>query len=106
MSQRRRGPNTKLLCGMVALALGYGALVRFVPSLTGHERVDGTIGVLLGLYICSHPAANAIDLVFMERTALHHVTSEWEGLGWLGLNLAVMVVGWLVIVSGTTRFVG
>ena len=76
--------------------------VLFRP-LDGSGLVDGTIGVLLGLYICSHPAANGIDLIFLERGAFRRVTSRWGGVSWLALNGLVMFVGWLVIVAGATE---
>jgi hypothetical protein len=68
--------------------------------------VDGGLGVLLGLYTCSHPAANCIDLIFLERGAFRRATSEWTGVGWLALNFVVMLVGWMVLVVGTTQFTG
>jgi hypothetical protein len=34
------------------------------------------------------------------------VAAQWNGIGWLTLNLLVMIVGWLVIVVGTTQFTG
>jgi len=71
------------------------------PSL-----VDGGVGVVLGLYTCAQPAANCIDLIFLERGAFKRVTSEWAGIGWLTLNFVVMLVGWMVLVVGTTQFTG
>jgi hypothetical protein len=71
-------------------------------ALDGSPLVDGTRGVRLGLYICSHPAANGIDLIFLERGAFRRVTSRWSGVRWLALNGVVMFVGRLVIVAGAT----
>jgi hypothetical protein len=90
----------------VLLALGYASLLLGIRTLTGVSLLDGAISVIVGLYICSHPAANAVDLIFLQRGALHELASEWSGLGWLLLNLLVLFVGWLVIVLGATRFVG
>jgi len=59
--------------------------------------------LLLGLYICSHPAANAIDLLFVDRWELDDMTAEWAGLAWLGLNVLVLFCGWLVITLGAAR---
>jgi hypothetical protein len=105
MNRRRFGRGPKILWGSVLLAMAYGSLIHYLPTLTGTILLDGIIGVVLGLYICSHPAANAIDLLFLERGVLRQVSSEWAGLGWLALNLLVLLAGWLVIVIGTTRFV-
>jgi hypothetical protein len=60
----------------------------------------------LGLFICSRPAGNAVDMLFYERGAFRRLTSAWAGIGWLALNLLVLFVGWLVIVSGAMRFAG
>jgi D-alanyl-lipoteichoic acid acyltransferase DltB (MBOAT superfamily) len=103
--QHHRRRNVRLLWGLIGLALIYGALVLRLHTLTGRPLLDGSIGVVLGLYICSRPAANAIDL-FFERDALRQLTSGWSGLGWLALNLLVLFAGWLVIVIGATRFAG
>ena len=106
MQQRWRGRNTTVLWGLILLALAYGGLLRYLHTLTGINMLDGSIGVVLGLYICSRPAAHAVDLLFFERGAFHQLSSEWSGIGWLALNLLVLLVGWIVIVIGATRLVG
>ncbi len=106
MGQRRRGSNTRALWGSVLLAIVYGSLLHELPTLTGIIMLDGILGVILGLYICSHPAANAVDLLFFDRGVFRQVSSQWSGIGWLALNLLVILAGWLVITSGTTRLVG
>jgi hypothetical protein len=106
MRQRQYGYNTKLLWGLVALALTYSYLFYLLPTLTGNRLLDGSIGVILGLYICSHPAANAVDMLFFERSALRWGRSNWLGLGWLALNLLILLLGCFVIVIGVIRLVG
>jgi len=96
-------PNTRRLCALLIPAAAYLAWASWFRPLDGSGTVDGTIGVLLGLYICSHPAANGIDLIFLERGAFRRVTSRWSGVRWLALNGVVMFVGWLVIVAGATE---
>lgn len=88
---------------MLLLAAIYGSLVRYWFATTGDTRVIGIIGVLLGLYICAQPAANAVDLLFFQRGAVRQLSRGWPGIGWLALNALVLLVGWLVIVIGTTR---
>jgi hypothetical protein len=105
MVQHRRRRNARRLAALLLLAAAYGSLLSALGTLTGTDTADGSIGVILGLYICSHPAANAIDVLFLERGGLRRVSSEWAGIGWLALNLAVVFAGWLVIVIGTTRLV-
>lgn len=94
----------KWLGGLALLGLAYTTWLQFRPTLTGMPLLDGGIGVLLGLYICSHPAANAVDMLF-ERGLLRRIRSKWLGAGWLALNGLVLVVGWTVIAAGVTRFV-
>jgi hypothetical protein len=95
--------NTRALWASVVAAAAYVVLLARLPALTGEPKVDGAIGVVLGLYTCSHPAANAIDALFYSRGAL--ARASWRGLGWLALNVAVMLVGWLAIVAGVTRLI-
>lgn len=101
----RRGRNSGVLWGLILLVIVYIGLLRYLGTLTGVTLLDGIIGVALGLYVCSHPAANGVDLLFRERRGLPDDASAWSGVGWLALNLLVLVGGWLVIVTGTTRLV-
>jgi N-acyl homoserine lactone hydrolase len=73
-------------------------------TITGIARVDGTVGVLLGLYACAHPAANGIDLIFKDRRATRLAISRWDGIGWVLLNMLVMLSGWMAIVVGAAYF--
>jgi len=98
--------NLKLLWALVVLTLGYSYWPYFFPALTAPPRLDGSIGVILGLYTCSRPAANALDMLFLERSALRRVTSKWAELAWLALNLLVMGLGCFVIVTGVIRLDG
>jgi hypothetical protein len=88
---------------MVLLASVYGGLVYYFHSLTGTPLLDGGLGVVIGLYIASHPAANAVDMIFAERGAFRHMATDPSGYGWLGLNLLVMLAGWTVIVIGAMQ---
>jgi hypothetical protein len=101
----RRGRKSRVLLGMLLLAIAYGAALQVRRTLLGTHMADGALGVALGLYICSHPAANAIDVWFYERRALGQVSSTWTGALWLALNVLVVAAGWAVIVLGTTRLV-
>ena len=47
-----------------------------------------------------------IDVLYMDRLVLQRFASEWSDIGWLGLNLLVMLAGCIVTVTGATRFVG
>ncbi len=103
--EKQRGYSYKRLGVVVLLALLYGGWIHTQRTITGSPRLDGIIGVLLGLFICSFPAANMLDLLFAARRA-QSSSSEWPLLGWLGLNLLVLFAGWLVITIGATRLIG
>jgi len=96
-------PGTRRLCALLVPAAAYLTWAAYFRPLDGSPLVDGTIGVLLGLYICAHPAANGIDLIFLERGAFRRETRRWGGVSWLALNGVVLFVGWLVIVAGATE---
>ncbi len=89
---------------VVLLAVLYGGWLYTQQTITGIPRLDGIIGVLLGLFICSFPAANMLNLLFAARHA-QSGSSEWALLGWLGLNLLVLFFGWIVITIGATRLI-
>jgi len=104
MNQLKRGSKIRVLAVVVCLAFIYILIVSINHTLTGINRWDGIIGVLLGLYVCSHPAANLVDLIFFGRTSLFQELSGRIKNIWLGANLAVMVIGWVVIDVGMIRF--
>ena len=104
MGNNRFEPNTGRLLFLLVPALVYLAWATSYRVVDQVNLVDGSIGVLLGLFICSQPAANGIELMFLERGGLRRVAARWNGIGWLALNMLVLIVGWLVIVIGTTQF--
>ncbi len=106
MSQQRFMHSSRRLWALAVVALAFIGWIYYWHGLSGFRLIDGSIGVLLGLYICSNPAGNAVDMLFFERGALRRMTTDWEGLGWLVLNLLVLLLGWVVIFIGATRFTG
>ena len=102
--EQKRGRNYTTLGVVVVLAMVYGGWMVTQHTITNLPRLDGVIGVLLGLFICSRPAANMLDLLFTRRGQA--AASEWSAIGWLTLNGLVMFVGWLVITIGATRLIG
>jgi hypothetical protein len=105
MDQHRRGRNIKTLWALFLLGIVYSSLLYYQRTLTGTNNVDGIIGVLLGLYICSHPAANVVDMLFFGRGARRQFSSRRSAVLWLALNMLVLLIGWIVIFVGTTRLV-
>ena len=105
MRQRRRGRNVKTMWTLILLAIAYGGWLYYERTLTGDNKLDGSIGVLLGLFISAHPAANLLDALFFSGSTERGSSSWRSDLVWLAFNLLVLFIGWNVIVMGTTRFV-
>ncbi len=104
MDERQYRRSIKVLWALIAVAMVYSLWFSRTQTVTGNSTVDSTLSVLLGLYICSRPAANAIDLLFFERRSLGWLLSEWLTVQWLALNILTLLTGWLVIFLGTTHF--
>jgi amino acid permease len=104
MNHPKRRHNLRTLWILILLAITLGGLYYSLPTLTGVSEIDGLLGVCLGLYTCSHPAANFLDILLFRGH-----TSPWDAIrgsaaSWLALNLFVMLVGFLLIVAGTLRY--
>ena len=95
-------PKTVRMWVLLVPATAYLVWVTYLP--TGVTLFDGSVGVILGLYICSHPASNGIDLLYLQRGGLSRIVAGWGGFGWLMLNALIMFIGWIVIVFGAARF--
>jgi hypothetical protein len=100
----RRTRNSVVLWRLILLAMAYGLALNYLHTLTGSATAAGTMGLALGLYICAHPAANAVNTLFFERDMLSRL-SEWSVVRWLALNLLVLLAGWMVIFLGLRRLV-
>jgi hypothetical protein len=105
-SQAHVARNTWLLLCMLLLAATYTGWFAYFGTLSGSNRLDGTLGILLGLYICSHPAANMLEiLLFMKPYARESLVSTGAGRLWLFLNLLTVLAAWAVIFNAVLRFV-
>lgn len=94
-----------MLVALVMLGIVYGGLLSSRRTLTGIHHLDGIIGVVLGLYICSRPAANLVDMLFYRRYLRYPFLSNRFVVFWLALNTLVLLMGAIVIFIGTTRFI-
>jgi hypothetical protein len=104
MRPRAQRLNYAALARLILLAVVFLGWLVFRQTITGSLRWDGIIGVLLGLFICAHPAANAIDLLFFHKyMAIDALASRGQLVAWLAMNLLVMGIGWLVIFDGMLR---
>ncbi len=99
------GRNTQKLGALVLLGIVLSSLLCCRMTLTGRDNLDGVIAVVFGLYVCSHPAANMVDLLFFRRKGGFRFPSSRSAGLWLMLNLLALVVGWMVIFLGTTRLI-
>jgi hypothetical protein len=95
-----------ILLVLSIIGIAYGSLLYSRGTLTGTNSLDGIIGVVLGLYICSHPAANLIDMLFYRRGIFYQFLSNRSALWWLALNVLVLLISGVVIFTGTTRLIG
>jgi hypothetical protein len=80
-----------------------GITAAFDP-LAGRAELEGIIGVVLGLFVCSLPARHFLDLLIYWRTEGNRFRGQGALAWWLAANALVMLVGWLTIVIGATRF--
>ena len=104
MEWRKVKRNYGMLGVMALLALAYGVTVYLWRPLSTAHKVEGSLGILLGLFICSKPAANLLDLLFdLLANRFQHDSGLRLAL-WLVLNFIILLVGWFVITLGTTRF--
>ena len=95
--------NSALLWSLLIPAGAYLAWQYYWPYSSGSGVLDGMVGVVLGLFICSRPAANGIDFIFLERGTFRRIVKERAGVAWFLLNGLVMLVGWFVISVGAAR---
>ena len=97
---------TRPLWVQIILALAYSIPIVVLGTVTQSAALDGFVGGMLGLYICSHPARNAIDVLFADRFAFGRIRSTWAGRRWLALNGLVLLAGWLAIFLGMVSLIG
>lgn len=93
-----------MMAALTALAVLYVAWLSFQGSLSGADRVDGVIGVLLGLWTCSYPASHFLDLLLFHRYTLLQTRDRSSIVVWLLTNGVVLGVGLTIIIVGMTRF--
>jgi hypothetical protein len=104
MDRKKRAAKVRLLIALLIFAMVYIGWLYYQQTLTGTARWDGISGVLLGLYICSHPAANMLDLILFRQLVWPAGVSKTSLFSWLVLNIFVLFIGWIVIFVGMTRF--
>lgn len=96
--------NTRLLCLVMIPALVYGIWLYWNNGITGSHFWDAVIGILLGIYICSRPVSNLLDMIYTQRIQMRHL-KERAGMTWLLMNFLTTFVGWASIVLGAVQMV-
>ncbi|MBM4338660.1 MAG: hypothetical protein FJ110_03865 [Deltaproteobacteria bacterium] len=91
---------------LAVLGVIYSILISSQRTLTGIYDLDGIIGVVFGLFICSRPAANLVDLLFYRQSVQNQFPSSRAIVLWVTLNTLILLIGGIAIFFGTTRFIG
>ena len=104
MDHTKNHRDDKLMWGLILLAILISGLFHFLRTLTGSDEMDGFFGVMLGLYICSKPATHVVDMLIFGRDFRQWISLAQSDIGWVLLNLLVMLSGLSLIMAGTTRF--
>lgn len=108
MDRQDIGYGTRRLWALILVGITYSSFLcfqgRFIEA--DANTVEGIIGVVFGLYICSHPAGHLVDLLFFRRSRQRPFSSNRSAALWVALNALALLIGWAVIFSGTTRLVG
>jgi hypothetical protein len=105
MEQPPLGRKIVILSLLMVLGIGYDGFLYFQPTVTGRYVLDGIIGVVLGLYIGSHPAAHLVEMLFYRGAMRCSFSSKRSVIGWLSLNILVLLISGMVIFFGTTRLI-
>ena len=104
MSSRRRPRNATLLIVMLLLGVVYLVLLTNLQPLFAAFKTDGIVSVLFGLFLCSHPVANVLDVLLFRRYLLQPKGSGGLEILWWALNGVVLFTGWYIIFIGMLRF--
>ena len=104
MNQYKHRHNAGFLWVLIFLTIIFGALFHYRTTLTGINEPDGLIGVWLGLYICSHPAADFLEIIVFRGNVQVWVSLSRSAVSWLALNMLVLLAGFILVMIGTTRF--
>ena len=77
----------------------YSGIIYTRSAFTQLDWVEGALGVMLGLFICSRPAAHLLDLLYRS-----HYAGPPKLWIWLSLNLLTLLVGVIVVFIGVMQF--
>lgn len=104
MTQPKNERNSKILWGLILVAIGVRVIFYIWPLITGSPEVDGLLAVSLGFYICSRATANFLTVILYELGARRWAALTRPDIAWLGLNALVLVSGMMLVIMGVFRF--
>lgn len=91
--------STVGLCLLVGAALSYAWLIAPHQPSWGEPWLEGAVGVVLGLFICSRPAANLLDALYRSGRRPAAAAGWW----WPMLNVLAFAAGLIVIFMGAMQ---
>ncbi len=105
MNRRHSPYSIGTLLILIALAFIYGYLENYQRAFAGSTQADGVIGVMLGLFICSRPAANFLSALYRSSSDYGAVSSALPS--WLGplFNVLTLCAGIITVIIGAMQFV-
>ena len=95
----RRALSIIMLLSLILVALIYNGIIYTRPAFTTARWDEGVLGVMLGLFICSRPAAYLLDLLYRS-----HYAGPPKLWIWISLNLLTLLVGVIVVFIGVMQF--
>jgi hypothetical protein len=95
----RRSLSIIMLLSLILLAVIYSGIIQSRPTFTAARWDEGVLGVMLGLFTCSRPAAHLLDLLYQS----HYVGPPKLWI-WVTLNLLTLLVGVIVVFIGVMQF--
>ncbi|HMD87896.1 MAG TPA: hypothetical protein VKF38_01915 [Anaerolineaceae bacterium] len=101
---RQHRSKIRFLDVLILVGLVYSGLLHFHFHLTGIHQLDDIFGTILGIYACAHPAANLLDAALYHHKLSAQDTSTSSYIYWWGLIIAVLLVGWVTIVTGLLQY--
>ncbi|NJD56619.1 MAG: hypothetical protein FIA94_09485 [Nitrospirae bacterium] len=103
MEQFSSKSHVRKLWALTLIGFAFISWISYHHALTGMHKVDGIICVLLGLFLCAHPAAYVLDIFFFSRSTGRQFPSNVSAALWVALNSLVLMIGWFIIFIGTTH---
>jgi hypothetical protein len=84
--------------------VAYGGWLDLRHRTQYFPRLDGSIGVILGLFISSRAAAHLLDMILFGGKSRRFVLSRHGETLWAVLNVSVLILGCVVVAVGATQF--